>query len=58
MFAHTQGVFLRKNVIEVAGRALKANISALAPSVLSYSELVGALPTYATEVLTSPEPCP
>ena len=35
-----QGVFLRKNVIEVAGRALKTNITALAPRILPYSELV------------------
>lgn len=34
-----QGVFLRKNVIQVAGRALKANITALAPRVLPYAEL-------------------
>ena len=36
-----QGVFLRKNVIEVAGRALRHNITALAPRILPYSELVG-----------------
>ena len=36
------GVFLRKNVIEVAGRALKTNLRALAPRVLPYSELVNA----------------
>ena len=35
-----QGVFLRKNVIAVCGRALKANMTALAPRVLPYSELV------------------
>lgn len=35
-----RGVFLRKNVVEVAGRALKRHISALAPRVLPYSELV------------------
>ena len=35
-----QGVFLRKNVIEVAGRSLKINISALAPRVLPIMELV------------------
>ena len=35
-----QGVFLKKNVIEVAGRSLKMNISALAPRVLPIMELV------------------
>ena len=35
-----KGVFLRKNVIEVAGRALKTNITALAPRVLPWSQLV------------------
>lgn len=35
-----QGVFLRKNVIEVAGRALRHNITALAPRILPFSELV------------------
>jgi len=34
------GVFLRKNVVAVAGRALKANITRLAPMVLPWSELV------------------
>jgi 3-ketoacyl-CoA synthase len=34
------GVFLRKNVVAVAGRALKANITRLAPLVLPWSELV------------------
>lgn len=39
-----QGVFLRKNVIEVAGRALSHNIRELAPRVLPYMELVRILP--------------
>lgn len=38
-----KGVFLRKNVIEVAGRALKTNITALAPRVLPWSQLVRQL---------------
>lgn len=38
--AGVKGVFLRKNVIEVAGRALKTNITALAPRVLPWSQLV------------------
>ncbi len=38
-----KGVFLRKNVIEVAGRALKTNITALAPRVLPWSQLVSFL---------------
>lgn len=33
-----QGVFLRKNVIEIAGRALKTNIRSLAPRVLPWIE--------------------
>ncbi len=36
-----QGVFLRKNVIEIAGRALKTNIRSLAPRVLPWIEQVG-----------------
>ena len=35
-----QGVFLRKNVIAVAGRALKTNITSLAPRVFPIYELV------------------
>ena len=35
-----QGVFLRKNVIAVAGRSLKANLTSLGMRVLPYSELV------------------
>ena len=35
-----QGVFLRKNVIEIAARALKTNIRCLAPKVLPWLELV------------------
>lgn len=38
-----QGVFLRKNVIEIAGRALKTNIRCLAPKVLPWVELVSSL---------------
>ena len=34
------GVFLRKNVIEVAGLTLRENLKALAPRVLPFSELV------------------
>ena len=37
-----QGVFLKKNVIEIAGRALKTNIIALAPKVLPWSQLVSS----------------
>ena len=45
----TRGVFLRRNVIAVAGRALKANLTRLGPLVLPISELVRAcLP---------PQPC-
>ena len=35
-----QGVFLRKNVIAVAGRSLKANLTSLGMRVLPFSELV------------------
>ncbi len=35
-----RGVFLRRNVIAVAGRALKANLQRLGPLVLPVSELV------------------
>ena len=38
--AGIMGVFLRKNVVEVAGRALKANITALGPRVLPVTELL------------------
>lgn len=38
-----QGVFLRKNVIEVAGRALRTNITHLAPRILPWMELVKLL---------------
>jgi 3-ketoacyl-CoA synthase len=34
------GVFLRKNVVEVAGRSLKENVTRLAPRVLPWSELI------------------
>ena len=34
------GVFLRKNVVEVAGKALKENITALGPRVLPITELI------------------
>ena len=37
-----QGVFLRKNVIEVAGRALNTNIRRLAPKILPWTELVSS----------------
>ena len=36
----TRGVFLRRNVIAVAGRALTANLTRLGPLVLPISELV------------------
>jgi 3-ketoacyl-CoA synthase len=36
-----KGVFLRRNVVNVAGRALKYNLTRLGPLVLPYSELVG-----------------
>ena len=36
------GVFLRKNVVAVAGRALKANITSLGPKVLPWGELLKA----------------
>jgi 3-ketoacyl-CoA synthase len=36
------GVFLRKNVIETAGAALRANLTRLAPRVLPWRELVSA----------------
>ena len=36
----TRGVFLRRNVIAVAGRALTANLKRLGPLVLPISELV------------------
>ena len=39
-----QGVFLKKNVIQVAGRSLKMNISTLAPRVLPVMELVNTSP--------------
>jgi len=43
-----RGVFLRRNVIAVAGRALKANLQRLGPLVLPVSELVRpALPAFA-----------
>ena len=35
-----KGVFLRRNVVSVAGRALKANLAALGPLVLPVSEVV------------------
>ena len=38
----TMGVFLRKNVIETAGAALRANLTRLAPRVLPWSELARA----------------
>ena len=34
------GVFLKKNVVEVAGKALKENITALGPRVLPVGELI------------------
>jgi 3-ketoacyl-CoA synthase len=37
-----EGVFLRKTVIATAGRALKKNLTTLAPYVLPWSELVSA----------------
>ena len=37
-----RGVFLRRNVIAVAGRALKANLTRLGPLVLPITELVRA----------------
>lgn len=37
------GVFLKRNVIAVAGRAMAKNIRRLAPLVLPYSELVRSL---------------
>lgn len=36
------GILMQKHVVEVAGRALKTNIAALAPRVLPYTELVSA----------------
>jgi hypothetical protein len=35
-----KGVFLRRNVVNVAGRALKYNLTRLGPLVLPYSQLV------------------
>jgi 3-ketoacyl-CoA synthase len=35
-----KGVFLRRNVVNVAGRALKYNLTCLGPLVLPYSQLV------------------
>ena len=40
------GVFLRKNVIEVSGIALRANLSQLAPRVLPFYELVSRVLTH------------
>ena len=40
MWCALQGVFLKKNVIQVAGRALNLNIRELAPQVLPWLELV------------------
>ena len=40
--AGVMGVFLRKNVIETAGRALRANLTRLAPRVLPWTELARA----------------
>ena len=38
--AGIQGVFLKKNVIEVSGRALALNLKTLVPRVLPWLELV------------------
>ena len=40
-----QGVFLKKNVIEVSGRALALNLKTLVPRVLPWLELVSPLMT-------------
>lgn len=37
-----KGVFLRRNVVNVAGRALKVNLQRLGPLVLPISEMVRA----------------
>jgi hypothetical protein len=37
-----QGVFLRRNVVNVAGRALKVNLQRLGPLVLPITEMVRA----------------
>lgn len=39
-----KGVFLRRNVVSVAGRALKVNLQRLGPLVLPISEMVRAQP--------------
>ena len=38
-----QGVFLRRNVVNVAGRALKVNLQRLGPLVLPVTEMVRLL---------------
>ena len=40
-----QGVFLRRNVVNVAGRALKVNLQRLGPLVLPITEMV-SLPSH------------
>lgn len=37
-----QGVFLRRNVVNVAGRALKVNLQRLGPLVLPITEMVSS----------------
>ena len=48
-FQPMQGVFLRKNVIEIAGRALNTNIRALAPRVLPWIEQAAYPPFCASD---------
>jgi hypothetical protein len=40
IYCAVQGVFLRRNVVNVAGRALKVNLQRLGPLVLPVTEMV------------------